>query len=349
MTATTVSGSSGTATPAWELDLGEPVTHLAALDGGGVVAGGSEGALVAVGADGRIVRRLHLGDPLLTLAVSPDGTRLAAGGGNRLALFDLTVDRVLADRRTRWCGAAAWAAHSRDVVVGDGRRCHLLGREGELHWTSPELASTVAGLAFLRPDGRRVAAAAYQGVTLFEPAADRLVEQLAAPGAIAGLTVSPNGRWVVGGSQDATLHGWKVPAGGDFRMSGFPTTVSRLAFEPAGRWLACDGGDAVALWDFSGAGPTGRRAALAVGHRGPVRALGWLPAASTTRALVSGDAAGDLALWRLDARTAPGDQLRPAWTVRTGDPVEAVTGSADLLISGHRSGTLAARRRPAGA
>ncbi|MGF1646812.1 MAG: WD40 repeat domain-containing protein [Kineosporiaceae bacterium] len=348
MTSATVSGSSETAL-AWTLDLGEPVTHLTALDDGGVVAGGSEGVLVVVDRDGRIRRRLHLGDPLLTLAVSPDGTRAAAGGGSRVAVFDLADDRVLADRPTRWCGSAAWAAHSRDVVVGDGRRCHLLSRDGEVRWTSPELASTVAGLAFLRPDGRRVAAAAYQGVTLHEPATDQLVEHLRAPGAIAGVAVSPNGRWVVGGSQDATLHGWKVPAGGDFRMSGFPATVSRLTFEPAGRWLACDGGDAVALWDFSGAGPMGRQAALAVGHRGPVRAISWVPAVSTTRALATGDAAGDLALWRLDARTAPGNQLRPAWTVRTGDPVEAVAGTATHVVTGHRSGVLACRRRPTGA
>jgi hypothetical protein len=58
-------------------------------------------------------------------------------------------------------------------------------------------------------------------------------------------------------------------------MSGFPTTVSRLAFEPAGRWMACDGGDTVAVWDFSGPGPTGREAVLGQGHEAAVTGLAW--------------------------------------------------------------------------
>jgi hypothetical protein len=114
-----------------------------------------------------------------------------------------------------------------------------------------------------------------------------VIEHLPAPGAIAGLAVAPNGRWVVGGSQDATLHGWKVPGGSDFRMSGFPTTVSRLAFESSGRWMACDAGDSIACWDFSGAGPTGREALLAEGHAAAVTALSWAPPDAASRVLIT--------------------------------------------------------------
>ncbi|MHA6628756.1 WD40 repeat domain-containing protein [Pseudonocardia sichuanensis] len=116
-----------------------------------------------------------------------------------------------------------------------------------------------------------------------------MIEHLPAPGAIAGLAVAPNGRWVVGGSQDATLHGWKVPGGSDFRMSGFPTTVSRLAFEPGGRWMACDAGDTIACWDLSGTGPTGREALLAEGHTAAVTALCWAPTDGASRALLTTD------------------------------------------------------------
>jgi WD40 repeat protein len=318
------------------LDLGEPVIACAPLPGG-VAAGGSEGAIVVAGLDGTARLRLQLEDFLLGMAASPDGARLAAGGGERVAVWDLADGRLLREHAVRWCSALAWSARSDRLAVGDGRLVRVLGRDGELRWTSAPLPSTVAGLAWLRRDGRRVAAAAYQGVTILEPATDRAVEHLPAPGAIAGLACSPNGRWVVGGSQDATLHGWKVPGGDDFRMSGFPTTVSRLAFAADGRWLACDGGDTVAFWDFSGAGPTGREALLGEGHPAPITALAW---AAAGRMLVTADAAGDVALWHLGPDARPGDRVRPSRRTSTDDPVDAIAVVDGQVVSGHRSGAI---------
>jgi WD40 repeat protein len=330
---------------AGHLDLGEPVHSLVLLPDGGVVAGGSEGRVVVTDRSGRERLRLHLGDFLLTLAVSPDGTRLAAGGSERLAMWDLTDGTALHEHAALWCPSLAWAAHSRHLAAGDGRIVRRFTRDGRPDWSSTPLASTVAGLAFLRRDGRRIVAAAYQGVTILEPATDRVIEHLPAPGAIAGLAVAPNGRWVVGGSQDATLHGWKVPGGSDFRMSGFPTTVSRLAFEPGGRWMACDAADSVVCWDFSGAGPTGREGLLAEGHAAAVASLCWAPADGAGRALVTADAAGDVALWRIEPHHGPGDRVRPSWTAATGDPAGAVAATGTHIVSGHRSGAIRWRRR----
>lgn len=252
-------------------------------------------------------------------------------------MWNLPDGTLLRDHPARWCSALAWNARSDRLASGDGRQVRVIDRDGHRCWTSEPLPSTVAGLSWLRADGRRIAAAAYQGVTIFEPATDRAVEHLAAPGAIAGVAVAPNGRWVVGGSQDATLHGWKVPGGDDFRMSGFATTVSRLAFAPDGRWMACNGGDVVAFWDFSGAGPIDRETMLGEGHRGSVTALTW---ANTGRLLATADATGDVALWRLDPSARPGDRIRPTWVAGTGDAASAVTHAGGYVVSGHRSGAL---------
>jgi WD40 repeat protein len=323
----------------WQFDTEEPVLSINLLPDGAII-GGSEGTIVVADFDGRPAQRLMVEDFLLALAASPDGTRLAVGGGKGLAVFDLADGSVLAEHPHRWCGCLAWSADSRRLAANDGRLVQVHTRDGALRWTSPPLQSTVAGLAWMRADGRRLAAAAYQGVKIFEPDTDRIVSRLPAPGAIAGIAVAPNGRWVVGGSQDATLHGWNVRDGSDFRMSGFPKAVSRIVFEPSGRWMSCDGGDTVVCWDFSGAGPTGREAVLAEGHRDDVTALTWAPIDGSASVLVSGDAAGDLKLWRLKPGHRPGQRIGPSWSAATGDPVGAVAATADRIVSGHRSGAV---------
>ncbi|MBC3191842.1 WD40 repeat domain-containing protein [Pseudonocardia sp. C8] len=324
-------------TPVWSLSLDEPVVEVAAGDDV-AVAGGSEGTIAVVDASGDVRFRLELGDFLLSLALSEDGTRLAAGGGQRVRIWDVGTGRLLADHPARWCSALAWTASGDGIAIGDGRHVRVLDRDGNARWGSTAMRSTVAGLSWLRRDGRRIAAAAYRGVSILEPATDRVIEHLPAPGAIAGIAVSPHGRWVVGGSQDATLHGWKVPGGDDFQMSGFPTTVSRLAFDSTGRWMACDGGDTVAFWDFSGSGPTGREAMLGQGHRGSISALAW--STDTQRTLVTGDATGDVAVWHLGPDAGPGTRLRPSRTRTGDDPVGAVAARHGHVIVGHRSGAL---------
>ncbi|MCI2419801.1 hypothetical protein MOQ72_20345 [Saccharopolyspora sp. K220] len=332
--------------PRWQVDVGEPVIALDALPSGrgapdALVAGGSEGALRVFDPDGAPRYERDLDDALLTVTASPDGTRIAALGMGSRRLWGATDGEALHSEGTEWSASAAWDAKSQSLAVADGRRVRVLDRDGRTRWSSEQMTSTVTNV--LWPRGRlRVAASSYRGVTIFEPDTDRITNTLEAPGAISGLTAAPNGRWVVGGSQDATLHGWKVTDGSDFQMSGFPATVSHLAFEAGGRWMACESAEVLTCWDFSGAGPTGRAGVVLTGHESAVAAFAWAPGHRQT--LISGDRTGTVLVWRIAANTKPGDELRPVGGLRDDDPVTAIsTGrsrTTPTVYIGRRTGRI---------
>jgi WD40 repeat protein len=196
--------------PRWQAQLDEPAVALDVLGDGedaALVVGGSEGTVRVLDAGGAVRWERDLDDALLTIAASPDGTRIAALGMTHRRIWNADGD-TLATANAGWSAAAAWDSHSAHLAVADGKQVRVLDRNGEVRWSCDPLPSTVTGV--LWPRGTlRVAASAYQGVTIFEADTDRITQTLPAPGAISGLACAPNGRWVVGGSQDATLHGWK--------------------------------------------------------------------------------------------------------------------------------------------
>ena len=77
------------------------------------------------------------------------------------------------------------------------------------------------GLAFL-PKGYRLAAAHYNGVSLWFPNADATPQLLEWKGSHLDATVSPDGRFLVTSMQENALHGWRLadaPQHADDRLS----------------------------------------------------------------------------------------------------------------------------------
>jgi WD40 repeat protein len=214
-----------------------------------------EEAMLFAAPDGE-PRRVAVHDGAI-LASAADGKRIVSGGddGKVAETNSKGETRALAtDAKHRWIdhvalgpgGAVAWSA---------GKTAFAQGKElREL-----DLPSTVGGLAFL-PKGFRLAIAHYNGATLWFPnAAKAAPEKLEWKGSHLGVTVSPDGRFLVTAMQEPMLHGWRLADGKHMRMSGYATRVISLTWTADGDWLATSGATQLILWPFQGKdGPMGK-------------------------------------------------------------------------------------------
>ncbi len=189
------------------------------------------------------------------LAAASDGARIVTGGdeGRVVSTDAAGAVQTIADEKGKWIDAVA--AHEGAVAWSAGRNARARSAKGEMK--SLDLPSTCRGLAFF-PKGYRLAAAHYNGATLWFPNAGK-PEALAWSGSHLDATVSPDGRFLITSMQENTLHGWRLADGKHMRMAGYPGKSRSLSWSHDGKWLATSGSDACIIWPFSGKdGPMGQ-------------------------------------------------------------------------------------------
>jgi len=235
---------------------------------------------------------------VLSLAYSPDGRTVAAGGwDNNIKLWVVASGRELRTLRghSDWVNSVTFSPDGRTLVSGSNDKTLKLwdvasGRElrtlrGHSNW--------VNSLAF-SPDGRTLVSGSDDTtLKLWDAATGKGLRTLRGlSGEVKSVAFSPDGRTLVSGGRDSTIKLWDVASGQRLRtLSGHSGNVTSVAFSPDGRAIVSGSWDhTVKLWDVA----TGHGLRSLSGHGGFVYSVAFSP---DGRTLVSGSDDKTIKLW----------------------------------------------------
>lgn len=289
----------------WHGKLDDFNTSLAWSPDGTRLAAASVSGQVAI-YDAAQGRAIHLfeqahADGCDAVAWRPNGRALAtAGRDGTWKLWDAVEGKILAEHEAGalWAEHLAWSSkpigeRGHLMALGAGNKVTLWNEAGESTGKAMTFPRTVAELAWILGSGT-LAVAYSTGVSLHDPMTGDEERTFPARDPILSMAFSPNGKWLMTGNQDCTMHIWNTDNGAQMHMRGYAAKVRQLAWHRGSRWLAAGGGDVVSVWDCSGRGPEGRTPTLLESHTDQVSALHYQPEGDW---LASGARDGSIAVW----------------------------------------------------
>ena len=278
-----------------------------------------------------VIAASHMG---AATALEPfQGGCVSAGQDGRIVHYPDTGAGVvpLFDFGDRWVNALAVHAASARIAAAAERRLVVVDNDADLQFENDDFPSTISGVSFA-PEGRRIAAAHLDGISILSLDGGTREHLLAWKGSHIGVSWSPNGRYVVSATQERELHVWDLVTLQDLRMGGYPHKIHGLHWLADGSFLICTGADVITAWSFADAGPGGKPP-IEIGYvyDGLVTAV----AANPVRPVVAGGTSnGNL----LIGGVAKGEALLARGS--DGDAITAMAWSPDgrFLIAGTSAG-----------
>jgi WD40 repeat protein len=221
--------------------------------------------------------------PVLALALSPDGKRLAVGCGNRLLLYQVERTKLTlaaqASPHPDPVQSIAWSPDGTEIASGAFRRVVLwkaekLEREREI---TAGLSDRITALRFL-PDGRLIFADGLVAQSGIMRIADAKTGAIAVSWNAHGDTifdfaVSPDGKMLATAGGDKLVKLWDLATQKELaKLEGHTAQVLAIAFNQDGQQLLTGGADQqLKVWDVKS-----RERIIALGtHTSHVTAVAW--------------------------------------------------------------------------
>lgn len=298
----------------WQSNLGDAVAEVSwSPDGTLIAAGGVDGRVALLdSADGRLVHGWNAhANGLFHCAFSPTESLLATSGQDGKArLWNPTTAQPVKELAvgSAWVEQLVWSPQGGWLAVAGGKKLRVWNPITGVVHESADHRSTVSALTFSH-DGKRLASTCYGGVELWEVEAGRHLQNLPWKTSLVSVAWSPDGRWVVAGTQELAVQIWELPyrPGEELAMSGYPAKVRELAWHYSSRYLATGGGTEIMVWDCAGKGPAGTTPRILEGHPARVSALDYPRAGHT---LASGGQDGLVLLWNAGKSSEPLRQFK---------------------------------------
>jgi len=199
------------------------------------------------------------------------GGLVSGGQDGKVKVWDVVAGQNSASHafERAWVEQLSWRPNNAASAPGSdpllaavaGRQLTLLRPDASVHHTFPLAPKTVSALAW-EPSGKLLAVAYFGGVCLWDIATLSAFKEYSYANSIHALTWSSDGKWLVSGNQDPSVHLWIPETDFEFHMSGYEGKVKEIGFDHTGRWLATGGGRDACVWDCQGNGPEGREPAM---------------------------------------------------------------------------------------
>lgn len=252
-------------------------------DSQSIAVAGGEGKVYLLTRDDNRLDTKEVGEHLLgAIAIQwqPAGSIFASTGQDGLIqIFDEKHpdQSPIRIRPSRQAGSAlTWSADGDSLAYAAGKSLFVCDRATGTAKLINESQTSLSSLAYDK-SGQSLAASRNGGVDVYR--SDKAYACRHYPWASPCLTVvfSPNGKFLVTGTQDGAVHFWYLATGKDSQMRGYPDKVEILSWRHDSRLLATSAAEQLVIWDFGGRGPEGSRPLQLKSHTDQIQACAFQP------------------------------------------------------------------------
>lgn len=263
----------------WRFAAGDYPTALALSKAGDLVAVGTGGgALILLeSSTGKELwrRDAHSGG---VLSVSLGSRAIASSGQDgKTRTFSFSGEPLHElPGNTPWVEHVAWSPDGSKLATASGKFVRIWNEDGTPFLETQAHASTVTALQWSRR-GSELATTCYGGAYVWKIGVGANPKLLPFKGSLISLAWSPDEKVVACGSQDCSVHFWRLTTGQDSEMTGYPFKPKALAWDANSSMLATGGDATICVWNFSGKGPEGTAPIQLPSHKAQVTSLAFHP------------------------------------------------------------------------